>query len=334
MVNSVYSYDVHGLRLDVRAESEKLLQCAQHVLNPYLVSTSQPNSWQLRIRHGQPPTEGASGDFLPILSQGTLPDGIELVLRGSEELQQIDLVGLARVVIDTSDNSALITVSPGAEWCLPRGCLVLLICELLTRSGQKVVHTGAVMLPDSCKPGAILIAGASGRGKTTTCLALANSGMKLMADDACFIRPPSNKANDDALTVWGLLLDSKVHVHTLEMLDWLKQFPSRPAIRNDERLIDVRPALGIDRPVRLKPRGIFFLDEHNDQDHRLTRIGQFEALALLTTENVRAPATYYYSRAASAFETMARLARSCPLFLLSVGPDLQSIGRSILREVC
>ena len=188
------------------------------------------------------------------------------------------------------------------------------------------------MLPESCKPGAVLVAGASGRGKTTTCLALAQGGMRLMADDACFIKPPGNET-DEALTVWGLLLDSKVHLRTLEMLDWLKKFPTRPAIRNDERLVDVRPALGVDRPVRLRPRGIFFLDDRNDQGHRVTRIDKFEALAMLATENVRAPAASYYSRAAAAFETMTRLVRSCPLFLLSVGPDLQSVGRSIMRVV-
>ncbi len=329
MASLASSYDVHGLRLSVEAESDELLRCVESILGRF-VGNSAGESYKVHIHYGQPPTPETSAEGFSYVWKGQLPDGISLACYSSDDIQRFDLMGLASTRIDLSQRLAVIEVVPGAEWCIGRGCIVLLLCQLLRQAGQHFMHAATLELDSGADPRAILISGSRGFGKTTTSLALANSGLKLMGDDTCFVSKSGDRDSGE-LSVWGLLLDCKVHHRTMEMMPWLSQFDSIPAVSSDERIVDVRQALGTKSPTRAAPAAIFFLDQRNSNDHQITPLDKVQAVALLSRENLRTPMGGFYTQPKQGFQLFSELAASCDTFQLSVGPQIETLHDRVLN---
>lgn len=322
MTELIRSYDVHGLSLRVEAETTALLDLVESVLSPLRVSAGRQDA-SVFLSCGPLPAGDTDGE-LRCTGRGTLPDGIGIACYVGADIRQTELLGLACVRLNTATLAARITVGPSAEWCVARGCIVPLLCQMLARRGQHVVHAACLAMDGR----AVLLSGASGRGKTTTSLALAHSGMKLMGDDCCFARD-----DGDGLRVWGLLLDCKVHPNTLAMLPWLGELPRYPSPTSDEFIVDAREAVGVSQPLCLPPAAVLLLEPRNGHAHRLTPLGRIDALKRLLGENVRAPEAGSYESAGSAVRTLTRLASVAGVYHLSVGPNLETLGDFLLREL-
>ena len=333
MNDSARSYDVQGLHLDVEAETASLFDCTQVVLKPFDAPSTSEKAYRICIGFGDAPREQDNPCGLRRLWSGELPDGIRLVSYRGENLQRTDLLDLGSMEIHWADRLVKITVARGSQWCIPRGCLVPVLCQLLARAGQHVVHSASLQAERNGQRQAILIAGSRNMGKTTTSLAMGHAGMKLMGDDVCFI----TRDNGDQLgelAVWGLLLDCKVDQRTLEILPWLERFDRQPARTPDEYIVDARQALGVNQPVRLRPGAIFVLEQRNEREHRITPLDAFEAISLLTRENIRASDPDSYPRASEAFGMLGELVRCTQTYRLSVGPEIESLYdviNSVLR---
>lgn len=323
------SYDVHGLRLDVEVETAPLLDPVESVLSPFATTTQNRECFLLRIGHGSAPEdEGISADLHRVASE-CLPNGICLVRYVGEGLQRTDLQGLGSIEIRRTRGEGRITVAPGAEWCLERGCVVLTLCELLGDADQHVIHSGSLCIERDGRREALLIAGSRSAGKTTTSLALARTGMKLMGDDTCFVVRREGSRTDE-LIVWGLLLEPKVHRETLKLLPWLERFARRCAQTADEYIVEAREAIGVGEPVELAARAIFILDPRNDVGHRITPLDKRQAVMYLVRESVRAPDPTCHDRAGRAFRALTDLVHYSETYLLSVGPDIETLGDEIL----
>jgi len=334
MAGAVGKYDVHGLHLNVEAETISLLKCAEEALGPFSTGRLEGDVYELRIDHrpapdaNAPPPEGMRLEW-----QGKLPNGLEVAHFSGDGVEQTNLPGLAMVRTHRPRRLVCVSVARGEEWCVSRGCVVPVLCLLLGQIGWHVVHAACLEAPAAGgRPRGLLIAGASGAGKTTASLALAGSGMRLLADDVCFVGGPPNQANQ-APDVWGLLLACKVHIRTLEMLPFLRDLPRRPAVTDGEYIVDARRALGQGESRPVSPTAIFLLDDRNDRGHQLRLLEKTDALERLTRQNVRAPRPIFYGQAADAFRAIARLVSACRTYLLSVGPGMEELGERILAVV-
>ena len=251
--------DVHDLPLEVEVESPSLWCCAESVLGPFVVPSSGPDAYSLRIRYGRPPSTRTEAPGLHCSWKGRRNDGLELVCYSAEGLERMDLLGLGSIEIHLSRREAQITIAPHAESFLPRTCIIPVLSWFLGEIGHHVIHAASVCVPRDDEQRVVLVAGPSGSGKTTVSLALGHTGMKMMSEDACFVTRRT-RGGAEQLVVWGLLLDSKVHRKTRRLLPWLNSLPSRPAWSEEEDIIATSRTVGVTEPIEARPAMILFLD--------------------------------------------------------------------------
>ncbi len=322
------SYSIYGFELTVEVGAASLLNGVELVLGSFATPVSGDEDYNIVIAHGRVPGTDDHPTGLQVACRTDLPDGTEVVCYASDGIQQIDLKNLATMHVDHVARQVKMTVAKGAEWCVGRGCMAPLLCELLGRAGQHAVHAACLQVEHRDDHRAIIIAGQSGRGKTTTSLALGYAGLKLMGDDTCFVSDCSD--NGGGLSVWGLLLDSKVHRTAFDLLPWLDELDRKPATTNDEFLVDTSSLCGVSSPVRLPVAAVFFLDPRNDTGHAITPLNGFDAVRLLAAENVRTATKDSRHRASDSFRVLTKLASACKTYTLSVGPNIKTLHEQIL----
>ena len=323
MATTSHHYAVHGLRLRIEAESASLVDCFDSILQPFAAVESgrNSNSYVVRMRYGTPRPARSTPRGMRRVWRGTPPGGCHTIFYAGEGMRQTDLPGLARVIVNLPRREARVTVKRGAEWCLNRNVITPLLCTFLAQVGHHVIHAASLAMGDGDATRAVLLAARSGLGKTTTALALARSGLRLMADDASFIGP----TDLGGLAVWGLPRPCKVHQKTLKLMPWLEKLPRRPAPTQDEYLIDVAALSGAKALHSARPGLIFFLDRRNARRHRVSPLDKTAALLRLTRENVRAIESGADGPAGRAFDAIGELVQQSDAYLLSVGPRLDGL---------
>jgi len=319
----VRRYAAHGMHLAVRADCESQIAGLESVLAPFAVDPDDraDDPFCLHIQTGDPGGEIPIDAGLPRFWSGRLTNGVEATQYASGDLRLIDIHDRARLRADLAAGRARLVVAAGEERTTDIGCILPLLCEVFARAGQYLVHAAGVV---DAGGGAYLLAGPSGRGKSTTALALVGGGLRMMADDTCLIG--RRDGDGGPLTVWGLPRSVKVHLNTLAMLPWLADRPTGPSVLPDERRILLADLPSVDPHTPHAPRAILLMDQRNDSDHTLTPLDRISAVTMLTRENVRAGDARSGGSAAKAFAALAELVRQTPCYLLSVGPDLSSLG--------
>lgn len=321
MSTHVRAYDIHGMRLRVEADGEALARTVHSLIAPFAAAEAPADAFILRLAYGRPTPPDAAA--MRLFHEGRLPGGLAYRTFAADGQRVVELPDAATLCVDLPAGRAEVTVMPGQEWAAGYACVIPAVCDFLAAAGQHVVH--AACLADGETGPALLMAGPSGVGKSTTALALMGQGFDLASDDASFLcRRPQGE-----LAVWGLPRACKVHARTLALLPWLKPLPRKPAVTPEEYFINLE-ALG--RPTCRslhRPALILLLGPRNDQAHRLWPADRVEAFARLTRENVRAYDTRAAGPAGQAFRLLGELIRSCPIHHLSVGPDLSRLAEHI-----
>jgi hypothetical protein len=191
------------------------------------------------------------------------------------------------------------------------------VCEGLTAGGQCVVHAACLELPGRFGSQGVLLAAPSHTGKTTTALALAHSGWRLLGDDITYVRPPAHGSR-----IWGFPRACHVRSGTLKMLPWLAEYSLSPPDELGVRQLplDELGGGGAASPW-LDPALVVVLDRPNPRETRVEPLDRAGALSLLAAESLSAIPGVCDLDAGRDFVTLGRLVCATTLCRMSVGPN-------------
>jgi hypothetical protein len=249
--------------------------------------------------------------------QGTA-DSVAFVVSRRGSRRRIELPG--RAIIDFH-------VEQGwAQLCLPNGVdesaswflLLRYVCDCLTRGGHSFVHGACLAVPRRDGWGGVVLSAPSNTGKTTTALALANSGWRLLGDDVTYVRPPHLGSG-----LWGFPRVCHVRPGSFAMLPWLADLEFGAPGADGVRTIPLANLGGrgwVDSPW-LPPMLVVALAPPNRKTTRVEPIDRAQALSLLGSESISAVREPNNDDAARDFVTLGRLICAAPACRLSVGPD-------------
>lgn len=192
-MNTCY-HDIHGTHVAITAEADTSRQLADRLLE-YFHTISGPNGTILEISVHQV----SGSEDLPRVPEsarllyssysartGDAPSlGAWSVYRHAEG-EMVQFRGVASVSVQSPGTRAFIHLAEPVDpenddllYCLHFG-----LVEVLKRRGLFTIHAAALERDEQ----GVLIAGASGQGKTTACLSLARAGYRCLADDHPFLR--------------------------------------------------------------------------------------------------------------------------------------------------
>lgn len=317
----IRNYDVHGLCLNVEAETSALSESLERVIGVFAVSSDRKADFRLRLRFGTPTVN--TGLF-SLVWRGEWFPGVNVECYTDGSTRVFYLPDAVCLCLDLVHRNCEVIVRPGQERALRHGFLTHVLCEFLGDDNQHVLHAACLAATANGDKRAVLLAGVSGAGKTTTALALARHGMLLLTDDAAFLVQRSA-----GLRVWGLPRPCKVHRHTVEMMPWLQAMESRPIAGTEEFAVDFQCLSTGDPREEVSPGLVLLMGPRNDRDHRLQEMSHTEALIELTRQNVRAMHGLAVERAGNSFHAISSLVMQSRVFRLSVGPRLDALHEAL-----
>lgn len=285
------------------------------MLEPF-ATTSRQIDFDLAITTG--PVHPEIDQQLKLVWRGLLTDGPELSYYAAPNRRAILLADLARLDVDLTAARAELVVSAGHEATIAHCLYVPMLSELLSHARKPAVHAAA--LADSAGR-AILLAGASGRGKTTACLSLARSGMTILSDDTCFIQAGGP---DQRVKIWGVRRPCRVRDKTFTLLPWLADLPHRKAPCGNVNLVDLE-AIWPPSAMIGDAAAVFLLQPPNPTAHHAQRADKIFACQELIRQNVHAIEPLANASGGWAMRTITQLVGQADIWRLSVGPDLASL---------
>ena len=185
------SYLFHGLRLAISGPEAILagLECRLGRFPP-----APPGPAALLRFEFMPAPETAHAGFRKPSGPGRpafpMRGGQVLYFEASQELY-IDFPGCGRGLCNLATGQTRISYresEAGNAWLLTHPCFTIPLAELLKGHGLYMVHAAGLSLAGQ----GLLIAGASGAGKTTLAIALLRAGFGFLGDDTLFLRAGAN----------------------------------------------------------------------------------------------------------------------------------------------
>jgi hypothetical protein len=187
--------------------------------------------------------------------------------------------------------------------------------------GYQFVHGGAVGLQDK----AALIVGKGGTGKSTTCLACLEAGMRYLGDDYTLVRL------DDQPWVYSLYNTAK-----LKGLEDISRFPGlKPLLINPDRL-DIEKAMMFlygSHKAQITPgmplKAILIPSISNKAQTEIQPASPGAALAAL------APSTMFQlpGSTGQAMKNITELVKKLPCFMLKLGTHLESLTNELRQFI-
>ena len=317
-------FNVVGFRLRAEAESSNLLDPVCSQMGSFQVDTSPPSAWQLRIRRDDlsmipdPPH-----DVCDIWSGEVPPDSHAVNYVGPGK-RRLELRGEAIMDMALSRRDAEVVLADDCPAQRVGYFVTAMMCQGLFAAGHCLVHAACLEVPVHGQPTSVLIVAKSGTGKSTTALALADAGWKLMGDDITLVCRTGARTR-----AWGFPRACHVRRPTLRLLPWLNDLPLKPtSIAGTFDLplaaLGHRASTSSSRP--LEPSLIICLEPPNLVEHRCRPLDRAAALMHLSEENVQPIEGHDDPAAHTSFATLAALVQQSPACRLSVGPRLEQLA--------
>ena len=180
------AYLFHGLKLEISGE-EGILAALEHRLGQFpAAQPGTPAHLRFEFRKVPDPSHYAiqppSGPNRSVLE---MPGGQVLYFAASRQLY-IDFPNRARALCDAASGEVRVSYPEsevGNTRLLAYPCFTIPLAELLKRHGLYMAHAAGLSLDGQ----GLLIAGASGAGKTTLTIALLRAGFGFLGDDTLFL---------------------------------------------------------------------------------------------------------------------------------------------------
>lgn len=318
------NFEVAGFRLRAQAESAELLAPVQSLMGAFRVDSPNVSGWRARIgRRDRAATTAPPRGVRKIWSGEVAPGLTALNYVGSGK-RRLELGDGSFMDLDLSRRQAAVV--------LPEHCpanrvgyfITAMMCEGLIAAGHGLLHAACLEVSVRGQASSVLIVAESGMGKSTTALALAEAGWKLMGDDITLVCRAGLP-----LRAWGFPRACHVRRPTLRLLPWLNDLPLAPTSIDGTFDLPL-DALGHracapgSRP--LAPALIICLEPPNPDEHRFARLDRAAALIRLSHENVQPTEGLVDPVAPRSFATLAALVRQAPACRLSVGPRLEQLA--------
>lgn len=316
-------FDLMGAVLRVDADDDRLADRFAALLRGLAIETVNDPAFALTIREGTPRSIPDSARIVyegPVFWEGDCiyaDDGGRLYL---------SFPGRLSLMLDPDANTAEMVAAPDSISRVGATAGMLVVDAAVDASGQFMLHAAGLTVPGA--DAQVLVFAQSGTGKTTTSLALADSGFGLCADDSMVIRLDGAEA-----TGWGLPRDLKVHRNTAEMMPWLKPYLNGKWNDEGEQAV-TRAALSdrirVETAARRPIAGVFFLERGTAERAVAAPLSQTDTLVSLAADNVRTGRTGLLKSHRRRFASLAGLASSVPTFKVTVGSDPRSVAPAIL----
>ncbi len=324
-------YDLHGQRLSVVGSAGAPVSFLDAILAVH--STSQDAAhWRIDLditaTLPRPPRRAPRWE-------GILPEGLTARLAEAPDREVLQAPDNYRIELDAARRTARITVLPGSAAWLSATPAFWLLGRVLESADRHLLHAATLTRP--ARGDAVLLFAPSGTGKTTTGLALARNGYRLLGDDAAVVDPSA-----DGPLVWSLPRAIRLHRQTVTLLPWLEAFLTRGNSGKvtgggGEEDSVVLPFSALNENLamacsgRFRCGGILVLEPPNPTAHRVAPLERSEALLRIMLDNVRLPPRGLDGRGERRFDALAGLVRAAPAIALSVGPDPGSLSITLLE---
>jgi len=237
--------------------------------------------------------------------------------------------GTGSVAVDQLERLASIRITPDANPVAAATVALFAIDAALFATNQQLLHGAGLILPS--QTGAILLFAPSGAGKTTTALALALNGFKILTDDALVLR-----AGGEQPTVWGLPRPMKVHWRTAELLPTLKSVIGSTWNDEGEQVLTRREfsQLGATAPagIPVPVVAVYLLADRSSGEHRIERASKAEALLAVAADNIGTSQAGVLPRQVQKMEAAAEMLNRVDVARLHVGPDIDTLSPALIAH--
>lgn len=264
---------------------------------------------------------------LPRVWRGAI-DGIEFAVFRRGGRRRIELPGRGLLDFDLDAGWAHLCVPTTADHSAKWFLLLRFVCDSLTRGGHSFIHAACLAVPRRGEWRGVVLSAPSNVGKTTTALALADDGWRLLGDDVTYVRPPHQGSG-----VWAFPRSCHVRPGSFELLPWLAHLQFGAPDAEGTRplpLANLGERSWADAPW-LPPALVVVLDPPNRCETRMESIDRAEALSRLGAESINAAQDGQGDDAARDFVTLGRLVCAAPACRLSVGPRVGDVARRLER---
>jgi hypothetical protein len=324
-------YQIQHLALSIDDPRGVTEQQSERLLAPF----RRPVGWhelapgRLRLEVHREPSRAVHREPLPRVFQGTV-DATHFAVARRGARRRIELPGRATLDFDAERGWAHLGLATADDAAAQAFLLLRLVCDCLARGGHSFVHAACLAMPRGRRWGGVVLSAPSNVGKTTTALALAGSGWRLLGDDVTFVRPPYQGSH-----LWGLPRVCHVRPGSLKFLPWLSELALESP---DAEGVHALPLAQLgDRAwvaaPWLEPTLIVVLDAPNARATRVEAIDRAQALSRLGSESIDAAPDATNEDGARNFVTLGRLACSAPACRLSVGPNPADVAERLEQFV-
>ena len=319
-------FAINGLRLTMHSHDEVFAGVLLAHLSTFEVSELPSADYSVHLHCGA--LEVPPGNAV-VLYDGEIIPGIRSQFLARGELSWLLIPG--ELSIRFAPTSARSVVVERSRHTILAFGVMHVIDAALAVAGQYLLHGAALQMQS--RSNAVLLFAPSGRGKTTTSLALAFGGFALMTDDAIVGLPNGPNGRPAA---WGLPRALKVHYNTVHLLPELRPVLSGTYDSNGEQILTENALSSIAPIAPHVPQpiaAVVILGDRTQGKHIFRSLSKSTAVAQIAHDNVKSSSFGVPRNHLARFSAISSMIERVPTYELRVGDDLRSVAKMICSAI-